>query len=300
MNLKPEQKAKITTLKVTSTVSNLAEDLKNFTTLESLDLSETVLTEENIDFNTLPKTITTVKISNNETVKNISLKNSNVKDFDAKGCENLESLDVEGNTQILSLDVSNSQNLKSMNVKNCANLQNLIFDNCSFDEKMLNVEGCTNLKKLSFKRNRFLRFDWTNTLLPNLSILECEGQRERISTIPAMFNISIFFTLNRISASAEDETSSFANLTDIKAKDANGNEILPESYDKETGEIKFSSPVSEVTYNYITGFNDVKMDVTISAGSVTPIIGSSGGGCNLGFGAMILFAAGLLMLKSKN
>ncbi len=76
----------------------------------------------------------------------------------------------------------------------------------------------------------------------------------------------------------------------LKAYDASGNEISAE-YDKETGEVNFSELPETFTYDYITGFNNIKMDVTVSAAEDNDsyeAIGSSGGGCNSGLGALVL------------
>ncbi|MBQ6737470.1 MAG: hypothetical protein IJP41_03335, partial [Synergistaceae bacterium] len=69
----------------------------------------------------------------------------------------------------------------------------------------------------------------------------------------------------------------------MTAKDVNGNPIEVISQDLSTGYVKLSSPASTLSYDYITGFKDVNMGVTINAGNSKSVtIGNSGGGCNLG------------------
>ena len=61
--------------------------------------------------------------------------------------------------------------------------------------------------------------------------------------------------------------------------------------------IQTSKEPATIQYNYITGFSDTSMDVTVETSSESQQInslGSSGGGCNAGF-----FALALLLLTKK-
>ena len=51
-------------------------------------------------------------------------------------------------------------------------------------------------------------------------------------------------------------------MINFRAFDSSGREISSE-YDKETGIASFSEEPARITYDYITGFRDVYMDVTI-------------------------------------
>ena len=150
------------------------------------------------DLTNLSASIEIVEISNNPTVNIISLKNSSIKILSAQNCCNLESLDIENNSS----------------------LETLNFSNCKVNENSFLISNCENLKSLIFSRNEFLRFDYDEKILPNLSELVCSPQ------------IKIF-------QSPTDFINNSPNITNLNVND------------------------SIITYDYITGFNDVKMNVII-------------------------------------
>ena len=107
------------------------------------------------------------------------------------------------------------------------------------------------------------------------------------------------------------ETSALSNISNVKAYDANGNEI--EVTSSTSGVLTFASKPQKIVYDYDTGYNGTKMDVTISDktakrstgessetetetepedSSSKSKSGSGGGGCNTGFN---LFAVLLIL-----
>ncbi|MBQ7067591.1 MAG: right-handed parallel beta-helix repeat-containing protein, partial [Synergistaceae bacterium] len=163
--------------------------------IKTLDLSK-------VDFNgiadltNIPASIEIVEISNNPTVKIILLRNSSIKILSVQNCCNLESLDIENNSS----------------------LETLNFSNCKVNENSFLILNCENLKSLIFSRNEFLRFDYDEKILPNLSELVCSPQIKILKS-PISLNSP--------------------NITNLNVND------------------------SIITYDYITGFNDVKMNVII-------------------------------------
>ena len=105
--------------------------------------------------------------------------------------------------------------------------------------------------------------------------------------------------------SAADEGGTFdsgvENITNIKAWDADGQELDVE-YDDETGTAAFSRIPAKMTYDYITGFEDVLMDVTVFAAEYKDSDpgNPSCGGCNSGFAFSVSgMALALLLLRRK-
>ena len=84
------------------------------------------------------------------------------------------------------------------------------------------------------------------------------------------------------------------NIINLRAWDYGGNEITAE-YDRDTGTATFGGIPREITYDYITGFGDVKMDVTVSPEkSGIEGVGPNGGGCNTEF-AFSVFTMGIVI-----
>ena len=86
-------------------------------------------------------------------------------------------------------------------------------------------------------------------------------------------------------------------VSNLRGFTSGGAEIAVE-WDDTTGMAKFASVPSKITYVYDTGFEDVKMDVTVTdcpngGGSSAP-----GGGCDVGFGfAALAFVLPALLKK---
>ncbi len=99
-------------------------------------------------------------------------------------------------------------------------------------------------------------------------------------------------------ASVSTSAIDFNKIYNVKAFDKDGGEIAV-SFDSATGIFAASAKPDSVKYYYVTGFNNVDMDVTLHAADSTEdiTIGSSGGGCNSAFGGMALLALALILRK---
>ncbi|MBR0248845.1 MAG: hypothetical protein IJQ70_07720, partial [Synergistaceae bacterium] len=83
------------------------------------------------------------------------------------------------------------------------------------------------------------------------------------------------------------------------AWDAEGDEITV-AYDPDTGTAKFGGIPEKVAYDYVTGFEDVLMDVTIfTVEDVDEECNSSSGGCNAGFSLSLLTVGMLLKMLNR-
>lgn len=91
------------------------------------------------------------------------------------------------------------------------------------------------------------------------------------------------------------------NITNLRAWDADGNELTAK-YDPETGSAEFSGVPVKLTYDYVTGFEGVLMDVTVFAPEPesTGNLGSPGG-CSTTLLELPLFTLilALLMWRRK-
>ena len=106
-----------------------------------------------------------------------------------------------------------------------------------------------------------------------------------------------------VTSDANDDSGYVANVKDIKGVDENGNEFSPASYKEETGEVVFSKAPANIKYNYITGFSDISMDVTVETSGESQQInslGSSGGGCDMGFAGLGVLALALTFMKKNH
>ena len=243
-------------------------------------------------------------------VKKTNITTLNVKDcaklemVDAKGCENLEEVNLEGCESLEYLDVSETA-ITELDVRDCVNLGTLYCASCDIED--LNFEGCENLETLDCSNNGLLMLNASG--LKNLRYLECRHQRA-IKPLSRLMNfIDLLFGRGSFGASAADEgadgdlTSYLANVKNLKAYDEAGEEITTE-YDPATGEARFSATPYKITYDYDTGFEDVMMDVEVTASESNDKgyagIGSSGGGCTSveGIGALVALMM-LLVPTSK-
>ena len=98
--------------------------------------------------------------------------------------------------------------------------------------------------------------------------------------------------------------SSYERVEKVKAYSASGQELTV-NYDKATGTMTFNVTPATLTYDYVTGFEDVKMDVTVAmsgGGSELEIrrtVDSSGGGCDSGMSCVCL-VLGVFLVFGKN
>lgn len=241
-----------------------------------------------------PKEISNVQsLTLNEKITDLSglEKFTNLKEVDAKGCKNLESVSIENCENLEYLDLSES-GITILTAKNCKNLTTLKCGSCLITE--INLEGCEKLKEIDIKGNSLLKFDAEKFKV--LESLDCGGQTRENWNASEGFNFEELFT-------AQIFSSSYTNkITNLKAWDVSGNQILV-NYDETNGDVKFPETPTKFSYEYLTGFNNAKMDVTIFSSSTgtsqTEItseseadnnsnLESTGGGCKIEFSTMIL------------
>jgi uncharacterized repeat protein (TIGR02543 family) len=289
-----------------SNLSQVLDKLETVTSVKNLDLSLAQgLTEVRLEDRHGVETLTlagnqsvkTVDVTGNTILKMLDLTGSKVEMVDAGGCENLEEVNVEGCELLAYLDVSGTS-ITSLNTQNCVNLETLNCASCDLHD--LKIEGCESLETLDCSNNHLTMLEVQRMYFKNLRRVDCRNQRVRTPSLPRVLSILDILFGRSFGVSVADEseealTSYVAKVEDIIACDESGNEIQA-SYDKMTGEVTFSKEPAEMKYNYVTGFEDVKMDVTVTADTVTADeeggvrgIGSSNSGCSTGFGDVVLF-----------
>ena len=268
-----EQIAQIESLAIGYKITSLT-GIEKMTNLQTLDLSDaTSLTEVNLNGN---PSLKEVNLSGNSSVTTLNLVDSQVEIVNAEGCNSLEEVNIEGNKTIKELRVSET-NISSLNAKNCENLE--ILECSSSKISSLNLEGCVKLRTLNFAGNAMRRFNAEG--FARLETLICAGQQEKIQTFGHVFNLFSFIISAQVSGfsnSATDEN----KVLNVKGYDSSGKEISSQ-YTSETGEVTFTQIPAKVTYDYDTGFENLLMDVAISAESETSSMSntrSSSGGCD--------------------
>ena len=266
-----EQIAQIESLAIGYNITSLT-GIEKLTSLKTLDLSDaTSLTEVNLNGN---PSVKEVNLSGNSSVTTLNLVDSQVEIVNAEGCNFLEEVNIEGNKTIKELRVSET-NVSSLNAKNCENLE--ILECSSSKISLLNLEGCVNLRKLDFAENAMRSFNAEG--FTRLETLICAGQQERVQIFGHIFNLFSFIMSAQVSGFSDADENKVLN---VKCYNSSGREISSQ-YNSKTGEITFSQTPAKVTYDYDTGFENVLMDVAISAESKTSSesgTGSSGGGCS--------------------
>ena len=237
----------------------------------------------------------TVLNINKTNIAALNVKNcAKLEKLDAKGCSNLEEVNLEGCQSLEYLDVSETA-ITKLDTSNCEKLSSINCSSCDISE--LNIDGCKKLADLNCANNSLSRLDVSGF---SLNSLECQHQTVKGFIRRASFNILdiLFRRLEAFITSEENDASDLsdvANVKDVQAFDENGEKIDVE-FNDETGEVNLSKEPATIQYNYITGFKDVSMDVTVetSGESTAKTVGSSGSGCNAGF-----FAIALLLLTKK-
>ena len=283
----PEQKAAAKTLILTS-VEDLskisAEDFKQLTKIEIS--SDASISSENLVLTSLPSTVKEFVITNNKNVKSliITSEGNSLENVDAKGCEALESVDISGNSTIVSLDLKGSTSLTALNASSCENLKFLDCSECKLF--VFDIEKCPNLVSLDCSYNSLLKLDMTEFANSNLK-LNCISQDLGNWRPTLRINFEQFMESPDLSPDvtvsvADVNGSAFSNVSNLKAYDVNGELIKITSDD--VGNVIFASLPYIMTYDYDTGYNEQKMDVTVyAADDLTNSLGGSGGcgGCNL-------------------
>ena len=278
-NMTAEEKAKVRNIKIKSNITDLT-GLEEFTNLERLDLTEA----HSLEFVDLRgnSSVKSVDIKGNNALKTLDISGSRVEVLDASGCEKLEEINVSGCTELKELNVSNTL-ITALNAEGCTSLEVLDCSSCSIED--LNLTGCESLNILDCSYNSLHRLDVY--MLMRLYELRCEHQIIHGSSFGKVLNLMDYFagiSSSRFKSAAESSDNGAENVINLRAWDSSGNEVTVE-YDVETGIASFSEAPAKIAYDYITGFENVYMDVAVFAdgdeyGSiegVTPI----GSGCNV-------------------
>lgn len=267
-NMTETERQNVKAIEITGNIENINEIISMLENLEQLDLTNAESENINLSNNS---SIKDIKISGNESIKRIILTDSNIENLNAEECTNLEVLEANG---------------------------------CSISK--INLNGCISLSKINLDHNSLAAFD--ASIFENLQELSCTGQNLSGWKVGKNFSFASYIVSVAAADDSDENFSGFApeNITNIKAYDRAGREIQAD-YDSETGDAEFSESPYKLTYEYITGFNNINMDVTVypdtsditEPESPSPEsysdsdFGSSSGGCNSGFvfGALICITA---------
>ena len=300
-----------TAITLTGSISNenlsaVIEKIASVTEVKTLDLSQLsnvteVKLSENVKVESLTvsgsKTITKVEVQNNTSLQKIDLSGSKVETIDAKGCTALTEVVLTSCDELQKLDVSETP-ITKLDTSNCEKLSSINCYSCDISE--LNISGCKKLADLNCANNSLSRLDVSGF---SLNSLECQHQRLRGLIRSRALNILdiLFRRVTAFLASAENENdlSDVANVKNIQAFDDKGEKIDVE-FNDETGEVIFSKEPAIIQYDYITGFKNISMDVTVETSeSTAKTIGGSGSGCYLSRSFLILLLLGFSMMKLK-
>ena len=243
-------------LKVDGNITDLA-GLEAFTNLERLDLTEAAIGSADLRGLTNLKSI---DIAGNTSITSLNLSGTGIETLDAKGCANLEELDVSGCEALKTLDVSNTP-VKTLNAEDCISLEVLDCSNCRLEE--LKISGCDSLNVLDCSNNRLHKLD--AYMFSRLDVLMCSNQNITGWRLGRVLSFMDYFGVGFSAADNESiSDSGLENITNLRAWDADGQELTAK-YDPDTGRAEISGEPVKITYDYITGFEDVLMDVTVFA-----------------------------------
>ena len=265
-----------------------------------LDRIEQVTVIRNLDLSAV-EGLENVNLSEHSAIETVNLAgNSSVKTVELNGSDNLSEFNAEGSA-VESVDVSSNKNLSTLNVKNCVNLKTLKCAGCSLSGA--NLEGCVNLEEADLSGNSFTKFD--ADVFTKMRELECTGQSASFAGASSSMNIGAILDGESVQVSAAEygvyaSVSPSERVVNLKAYSASGQELTV-IYDKATGAITFNGTPARLTYEYVTGFEDVNMDVTVamSGGGTEPeityTIGNPGGGCDSEIGGVYLLLSVILI-----
>ncbi|MBR0251863.1 MAG: InlB B-repeat-containing protein, partial [Synergistaceae bacterium] len=292
-----EEKQSVKALKVTGKITDYSV-LNEFEKLENLDLTTT---EElnTVDLSGIAKTVKSVDVGKNTSLKTLKISgNVNITNINVKECENLESIDIEGCEGLETLDVSATK-LKSLNAAGCKNLKVLNCSSCQINA--LNITECVNLISFDCSYNQLLRLDIDKNKYSNLGSLNCRHQSTNKWKSSKSINMREFLNGDKkffVSESGNEFMD--LNVTNLVAYDDNGEVIKYERSNE--GEIIFDSLPEKITYDYSTGFEDVKMDVELTAGGykTEAELSNAGAGCAVGNSGIVFLIIIMLLSKMKN
>ncbi|MBR1418895.1 MAG: hypothetical protein IJ576_08030, partial [Synergistaceae bacterium] len=280
------------------------------------------------DLNCENNNLNNLDVSGCPQLVNLTCDANNLGELNVEGCENLEHLSCSANA-LGTLDLISCRKLERLycysnnltEIKlGTTRLSIMVCDDNSLSE--LNIEENKQLKRLDCQNNAMPKLDITSSTFANLERLKCYAQ-SLSGLIVSSFGGGYQFDLNFYISSSESaaavfkaagaESSALSNISGVKAYDANGNEI--EITSSSDGVLTFASKPQKIVYNYDTGYNGTKMDVTISDKTAKRSTGESSeteaeaedsgsnsksgggsGGCNAGFN---LFAALLFLALAE-
>lgn len=276
-NMTPEQKAAIKTLKIGGNITDLS-GINELVNLETLDLRDAVMLEA-VDLRG-NSSLKSVDIKGNTALRTLNISGSRVEELDSSGCANLEEIDVSGCTELRTLKVSRT-NITALNAEGCVKLEVLDCSDCRLED--LNITGCDSLNVLDCSNNRLHRLDVY--MLMRLIELRCENQTIHVPVLGRVLNLMEYLegiSESHLGTAAESSDNGAENVINIRAWDSSGNEVTVE-YDLETGTASFGGTPAKIAYDYITGFEDVRMDVAVFADDSEEAYGTinpRGSGCN--------------------
>ncbi len=270
------------------------DEVSSMSAQEKESITEVVLTGDITDLSDILAELPNIEaLTLSDThIQEISLgENTHLKFIEAKSCPELEEVNLAGCTELEYLDISEGS------------------------VSRLNVDGCVSLRELYCSGNRLLKLDVADSIL--MQELDCGNQNVHNWQATQNFNMhELLDNSGEISASEIEvgENSDAGRITNLRAYDESGNEIRVE-YDASTGEVNFAAVPEYFAYDYVTGFADVAMDVTVHASSsgnhatdtdtdtdtdtITNSESRSGtsSGCNSGFGVFMIILATFALVK---
>ena len=249
---------------------------------------------------------------------------TNLITLDLSGLSHLERADL----RYLPVNIENvdlhGTNITAVDARGCYNLVKLGCSFCDINSNGLNLSGCENLEYLDISGNHFAWFNYRITDLPSLQELICSGQRIANWTGNKVFDFSQFFWALQGGKSDKNNLPELNRVKGVTAYDESG-EGLTADYNSLTGIAEFSGVPAVISYYYKTGFDDILLDVRISAkesdsentepesddktvsddkpassdqsGEPEANFGSSGGGCNAGLSLSSLILAAFVFMK---
>ena len=252
---------KVTAFKVPTYITNIS-GIEKFSGLQSLDLNA------------------------NSSITSLNLSGSKIEYVEAGACDELEEIVLKNCQSLLSLDAGNNPKLVSVDIENCVNLETLSFPFSSV--KSFNIAGCEALKILECENN-------------SLAELNLESFDKLVEVSCISQDITGWEFGNEINFA--DYVSHLEKISNVKAFDKDDKEISVNSeFVTSDTEAKatFASVPAKISYDYETGFENLKMDVTVTNSKTEEnnnnISSSSSGSCSTGIN---IFSAGVILLALK-
>ena len=234
---------------------------------------------------------------------------NSLKTLDVSNCSSLETANLSGNRALETLSVSGCDNLTNLNASNtgvteldvskCPGLVSLDVSNGSLEK--LEVSQCNNLKQLDCSNNQLGQLDAGNSRLPGLSDLWCSNQQISGWTAGLSMDLGQYAGTASVNVAGAATLASTGKVLAVKATDSQGD--IAVNYTPGGSTATFARTLEKVTYWYDTGFNNVSMDVTVSASGAGshdgPTSNKGGGGCDATGLGLIALAAVVLLRRRR-